>query len=75
MSCKTCQSANQREFPAEVDVHFPGSENFTRATVWVFPKLLVCLDCGFVEFKIEKAELRVLRDPDVPAHPTGRRAV
>jgi hypothetical protein len=73
MSCKSCQSANRREFPAEINVHFPGSRNLTKPAVWLFPKLLVCLDCGFVEFAITDAELRRLRSPDFPADvPRGR---
>jgi len=30
----------------------------------VFPKLVVCLDCGFTEFVVTDAELRVLRKTD-----------
>jgi hypothetical protein len=72
MSCKACQSANHREFPAEINVHFPGYGNLTKPTVWLFPKLLVCLDCGFTKFVIGEAELRQLRNPDLPADPPRR---
>ena len=61
-SCKICQSAAQAEFPAEIDVHFPGRENFTKPAVWLFPRLLVCLHCGFVEFEVEKEDLQKLLD-------------
>ena len=38
------------EFPAEINIHFPGMENLKQPTVFVFPTLLICLDCGFTEF-------------------------
>jgi hypothetical protein len=28
--------------------------------VWVFPKLVVCLHCGFAEFALPQRELQVL---------------
>ena len=61
-SCRSCQSVVQREFPAEINVHFPGAENFTKPTVWLFPRLLVCLDCGFTEFRMREKDLQQLRD-------------
>ncbi len=33
-----------------------------KPTVWAFPKLLVCLDCGFTEFQVEESELRLLAE-------------
>jgi len=50
MACRSCESLNQATFPAEINIHFPGIENLTKPTVWAFPTLLVCLDCGFAEF-------------------------
>jgi hypothetical protein len=37
-------------------IHFLGLKNIDKPTVWVFPKLLVCLGCGFTEFIIRDAE-------------------
>ena len=34
---------------------------------WVFPKLLVCLDCGFAEFAIPKSQVRRLAERDPTA--------
>ena len=64
MSCKSCQSENERTLNGEVAVHFPGLNGLGKPIVWVFPKLLVCLNCGFTEFEIPKAELRRLVEGD-----------
>jgi hypothetical protein len=61
MACRICRSRNQNSFPCEVNVHFPGLKNLTK-TVWTFPELLVCGDCGFAEFQLEEAELRLLEE-------------
>jgi hypothetical protein len=38
---------------------FPGLKNIDRP-VWVFPELIICLDCGMAEFNVPEAELRQL---------------
>jgi len=48
------------EFPAEINIHFPGMENLAKPPVFVFPTLLICLDCGFTEFSISETELPLL---------------
>lgn len=60
MSCIACTSERQAEFCAEMNIHFPGREGLDRPAVFVFPKLLVCLDCGSTEFAIPEAELALL---------------
>jgi len=65
MSCKTCQSEKQRTFNGEVAIHFPGLKGLDKPIVWVFPKLLVCLNCGFTELAIPETELRRLVESDV----------
>ena len=62
MSCKSCQSQSQRNFNGEIAIHFPGLKDLDKPIVWVFPKLLVCLDCGFTEFLVPETELLVLRE-------------
>jgi hypothetical protein len=59
-ACKRCASAHQSEFNGEIAAHFPGLKGLDKSIVWVFPKLLVCLDCGFTEFTIPERELQVL---------------
>ena len=64
MLCKICHCSQQRNFPTEINIHFPGEKNLSKPSVWAFPKLLVCLDCGFTEFVLKEAELERLRDDD-----------
>jgi|HubBroStandDraft_6_1064221.scaffolds.fasta_scaffold106508_1 hypothetical protein len=78
MPCKSCGSDNQKRFSAEMSIHFPGLQNIEKPVVWVFPEVLVCLDCGTAEFDVPEAELRQLCGPlcDVkiaalPASPDG----
>ena len=62
--CRLCQSANQSTFNGEIAIHFPGRKGLEKPIVWVFPKLLVCLNCGFTEFTVPEAELRRLVEGD-----------
>ena len=45
-------------------IHFPGIEGLDKPIVWVFPKLLVCLNCGFTEFAIPETEVRRIVEAD-----------
>ena len=60
MHCKSCGSANQNKFSAEMGIHFPGLKNIDKPLVWVFPEVAVCLDCGTADFTVAEAELRQL---------------
>jgi hypothetical protein len=60
MTCKSCSSENQQKFSSEIIVHFAGLKNLNMPPVFVFPKLLVCLDCGFTEFVIPETEVCLL---------------
>jgi len=60
MICSSCRSVNQAEFPAELLIHFGGRRNLDKPGVWVFPKLLVCLDCGFLQSTVPAPQLASL---------------
>ena len=64
MPCKSCGSVNQRNLTAEIGIHFPGLKNIDMPVVWVFPELIVCLDCGTAEFAVPEDELRQLAKGD-----------
>jgi hypothetical protein len=65
--CKSCGSLNQSTFTGEVAIHFPGLKNIDKPIVWVFPKLVVCLDCGTTEFTAPNSELGQLAKGDAAA--------
>jgi hypothetical protein len=67
MACQKCSSENQSTFNGEVAIHFSGLKGLDQPIVWVFPKLAVCLECGFTEFVVPERELRVLRHDDTSA--------
>jgi hypothetical protein len=55
-----CVCSQPRTFTAEINIHFPGYEGLTKPTVWVFPQVSVCMNCGLAEFSIPEAELQRL---------------
>jgi hypothetical protein len=67
MPCKSCASVNLKKFSAEMCVHFPKLKNIDKPVVWVFPEIVVCLDCGTGEFAVPEAELRELAKGDLAA--------
>ena len=62
VKCKTCGSEELRKFTGELAIHFPGLKELEKPIVWVFPRLLVCLNCGSGEFAVPETELRALSD-------------
>ena len=61
-SCRNCQSVNQKKFAAELAIHFHGRQNLDKPHVPLCPVLLICLDCGFVEFVVGEQDLLKLKD-------------
>ncbi len=41
-------------------LHFPGLKDIDKPLVWVFPEVLVCLDCGVAVFAVPETELGAL---------------
>jgi predicted nucleic-acid-binding Zn-ribbon protein len=60
MSCKACGSNNLSKYTAEMNLHFPGYAGLEKPTVWVFPEVVICIDCGFSEFSVAKPQLSEL---------------
>jgi hypothetical protein len=62
MSCKSCSSGNLQKFPTEIAIHLEG---VGRPHVFVFPEILVCLNCGFAKLVIEEEKLKVLAEDTI----------
>lgn len=62
IGCVRCSSENLGEFSGEMNIHFPGYEGLTEPTVWVFPQITVCLNCGYTEFSVSEPELERLAE-------------
>lgn len=60
MRCKSCGSESLRQFNGEVAIHFRGLKGLEQPIVWVFPELLICLDCGTAQFEVREDQLGVL---------------
>lgn len=67
MPCKSCGSDNRNEFNGEIAIHCSGLKTLDKPIVWVFPKVVVCMDCGIAEFAIPEGELRLLTKGDAAA--------
>jgi hypothetical protein len=61
MSCKSCGSVNQTKVAAEINLHLSIPESLSQPSILVFPKVLVCLDCGISQFILPESELGQLR--------------
>jgi hypothetical protein len=62
MYCPSCGLNGQTIFPSETNIHFPGKEGLDKPTVWVFPQMVICLNCGFTWFVIPEPQLRELNE-------------
>ncbi len=62
MPCRSCASENQKEFGSEISIHFPGRKGLDRTAVLVFPRLVICTNCGFTEFTIPMQSCIVSRN-------------
>jgi hypothetical protein len=60
MSCPACWLDDHMEITAEMVLHLCGLKNIDRPAIYLFPKLLVCMDCGFARFTVPKAQLELL---------------
>jgi hypothetical protein len=61
MSCKVCQSNNQKSFDSEISLYLPKLADMNEPPLLIFPKVTVCLDCGFIEGKLSDGDLGELK--------------
>jgi len=60
--CKSCASSHLVRLSTEICLHFPGLSGLKRGPIFVFPKVTVCLDCGFVQSSLSSEELGLIRE-------------
>lgn len=70
MICVSCHSSKQVELTAEMLIHFPGLKNLEVPGVWLFPELVVCLDCGFSWFIVPETALPSITSGTLAMDPT-----
>jgi len=64
VKCRSCGSSHGAQtLNGEIALRFPGLDGLTKPIVWLFPKVLACLDCGFAEFVVPDEQLTTLRNP------------
>lgn len=61
MPCTSCRSKNLRRFKGQIAIRYPGLEKADGPPVWVFPELVLCLDCDNALFTVPGASLRLNR--------------
>ena len=75
MSCTRCLSLHQTELNSEINLHFLGLPNLGEPGIFVFPKVLVCLDCGLSEFVIQKHELAQIMEKSITRRVLGAKSI
>ena len=62
MACKSCASENQRRINAELALTPPTLQAMLRnVPVYLVQKADVCFECGFLELKVPKRKLAMLK--------------
>jgi hypothetical protein len=60
--CKSCGSSNLIDLDEEISIHRWYSDGFTKLPKVVSPTVLVCLDCGLMQWKLTPTELRLIQN-------------
>ena len=57
MFCPKCQSGSLKEVPAEIRLYRNRPRTLSHPPLTPSPEIVVCIDCGWAEFKIPQAWL------------------
>jgi len=60
--CKSCASLNLVELNAEICLHFRRLSGSKIDPTLAFPKVVVCLDCGFLQSSLSTEDLRRIKE-------------
>jgi hypothetical protein len=59
--CNACKSANLIEAIGETCVHLPGLNGLKADPLIVYPKMLICFDCGSIQSSLSDGELEKVK--------------
>ena len=62
MLCPSCKSARVAHFSSEMLIKFSGLQNIDKQGVLLFPRPVVCLDCGTLRCVVPARELTTLQE-------------
>ena len=57
MACTGCLSRNQVEMNTEINIHYSSVAYPGNPGIFVFPTVMICLDCGVSQFTVDEDEL------------------
>ncbi len=57
MACTVCLSRNQVEMNTEINIHYSGPADYGDPGIFLYPKVMVCLDCGVSQFIVGEDDL------------------
>jgi len=60
--CQSCSSSNLLALDAEICLHSPGLNGLKKTPQFIFPKVLVCLECGLMQGSLAAAELSLTQN-------------
>ena len=67
LPCKVCGSENVHKLRGEIAMRSPGLKNIDKPVVWLFPDIVVCMDCGIAEFVVPEGERQLLAKREAAA--------
>jgi hypothetical protein len=62
LPCQVCASSNLIELVAETCVHFPGLKGLKVEPIFIYPKIVVCTECGFAQSYLSDRELEKVKE-------------
>lgn len=60
LACLSCGSEDLDSYDAEVAVYLPYLNKSAGPHLFLYPKLLICMSCGFAGFAVSETTLNVL---------------
>jgi len=62
LECRSCTSTNLVRLDSEVCLHLSGLNGLKATPLFIFPKLTICTDCGFLQSVLSSADLRLIEE-------------